>query len=840
MFSKKSGDLKEAKDAARGQIHVGRYIPFSVHTKPNVVKLTANGDLCATWKVHGISFETASVDQIAAAKRQLVNFLHSVRGTDQAEPTALWVHRVRRKVTDKLNGQFPSKFARDLNTKYYEHLGQKTMLLNELYVTLLLRPSAGATGAMKRMRSKSAESMAEFDRGTHERFETLCQQVGISLAKYGSERLGCYERTTSTGNKVTASSMLSFYKYLLTGVYEEVDLQQSGISQYLCDARIFAGDANGIVQVNHPSRRTFIGYLDLMDYPSMTEPGMNNCLFYGPYEFVETQSFSFNNKREGVEALKLQKNRLISGGEGSEEQIADMEDAMEDVRNGRVFMGEYHYTLGVYGSSAQVAQQNMAAARTALQEEVGYKVATVDVIPECAHFAQLPGNWTWRPREAKITSRNFACLAPMHNFDMGKRGGNPWGDAITILPTPAKQPYYLNLHQAVYGRNREGEKDAGNTFLCGMTGTGKSVLLGFLMSQITKVPGLRVLFFDKDRGAEILIRAHGGSYRQLLRGQPTGFNPFQWEPTASTMKFVEQLVMQCAKREGEDALPIEIENGLITAVRRVFSQPDKATRRISAILQHVGANSPIGERLGKWCRTDVRIGTNAWVLDNAQDTTDFSGHAIFGYDYTEFLGDEECGPIILSYILEAADTLINGAPFVYVMEEFAKMVASKSQTLVEFARDKQTTIRKLNGLGIFVTQSPSQVNQYPIGTTLREQCVTQIFLPNPGADAQDYVDGFKLSQTEFDTIKNLSPESRSFLVKQGDRSTVCTLDLYGFADELEVLTGTPESVQILDDVRRQLRTDDPDVWLQPFLDQLKAKKQQRSQTLTSTQSKDQS
>jgi len=831
MFKKKSGDLAESKALASSQIHVAKYIPFGAHTTPNVIKLRDNGDLCATWRLHGIPFETAAADQIAAAKRQLVNFLHSIRSTDQGEPTALWVHRVRRKVSDSLKGHSPSAFAQRLSDKYYDHLGRQTMLQNELYFTLVMRPTVTASGSVRKMRTRSAEAMNEFDQETHERFSSLCQQVTASLAKYGGVRLGTRQRVTTTGAQVTSSDLLSFYKFLLTGVFETVDLEETSIANYLCDARIFAGDTNGIVQVNHPQRKTFIGYLDLLDYPSMSEPGMNNCLFYGPYEFIETQSFSFSSKREGLETLKLQQNRLISGGEGSPEQINEMNAAMEDVRNGRVFIGEYHYTLGIQGETVEQTQKHMASARTALQEDVGYKVATVDVIPECAHFAQLPGNWAWRPRSARITSRNFACMAPMHNFDTGKRDGNPWGQAVTILQTPAKQPYYLNLHQTVYGRNRLGEKDPGNTFICGMTGTGKSVLLGFLMSQLTKVPGLRVLFFDKDRGAELLIRGHGGRYRQLMRGKPTGFNPFQWEPTESTVKFVEQLVMQCARRGPDDVLDIDVENGIIQAVRRVFSQPDKATRRISAILQHVGENSKIGERLGKWCRTATRTGSNAWVLDNEKDTTDFSGHSIFGFDYTEFLGDEEVGPIILSYILEAADTLIDGQPFVYVMEEFAKMVAAKSQTLVEFARDKQTTIRKLNGLGIFVTQSPSQVNQYPIGSTLREQCVTQIFLPNPGADYADYVDGFKLTDAEFESIKNLATDSRSFLVKQGDRSTVCTLNLYGFADELEILTGTPESVDICEQVRRDLRTDDPDVWMPVFWERLKAQKAQNSKAL---------
>ena len=35
----------------------------------------------------------------------------------------------------------------------------------------------------------------------------------------------------------------------------------------------------------------------------------------------------------------------------SEQQIADLDLAIEDVRNGRVFMGEYHYTLGVFGDT---------------------------------------------------------------------------------------------------------------------------------------------------------------------------------------------------------------------------------------------------------------------------------------------------------------------------------------------------------------------------------------------------------------------------------------------------------------------------------------------------------
>jgi type IV secretion system protein VirB4 len=130
----------------------------------------------------------------------------------------------------------------------------------------------------------------------------------------------------------------------------------------------------------------------------------------------------------------------------------------------------------------------------------------------------------------------------------------------------------------------------------------------------------------------------------------------------------------------------------------------------------------------------------------------------------------------------------------------------------DFARGKQKTIRKQNGLGVFVTQSPSDVLTHPIGKTMVEQSVTQIYLPNPRADRTDYVDGFKLTAAEFEIIKNLGEASRTFLVKQGKTSAICRFDLSGMTQALVVLSGTTETVALLDEIRDDVG-DEPDDWL---------------------------
>jgi type IV secretion system protein VirB4 len=794
----------QLKEATAAQVALGEYVPFGVHIQPDVIKLKRSGDMIATWRVAGISFETQDAADIAAAKEGLVNLLRSLGGGQ----FSLWSHKIRRQVKERLTGHYGNAFAARLDAEYSASFDRHRQMRTELYLTLVHRPGVGKVpnlfGNLFGLNRRSLEDIKAEDLDALDALCDAAKMVERALEAYRPRRLETYSR-----GDIAYSEMLGLFGYLVNGVWEEVPLRSTGIDQYLPSSRLHFGDNNGRLQIVHASGTRFVGFLDIQDYPKWTESGIGNTILYADYEYIETQSFSMLNRRDAQGALEQQRGQMHAAEDASETEISEITEALDDLVAGQIEVGEYHYSLAILTESQEALSRAISDARAVLQDQAGFKMSVVDVVPEAAWFAQLPGNWRLRPREAKLTSRNFAGLSPLHNFESGKRDGNPWGEAVALFRTPSGQPFYFNFHVSPAHRDATGEALPGNTFICGSTGSGKTVLQTALMAFASKYPGLRAVCFDKDRGMEIGIRALSGQYRALERGRPTGFNPFKLEASEDNIQFCERLVRLLAGGDVSARDEAEISH----AVRTVMSQHiGYDVRCLSLVLQNLSGvgDDTVSERLRKWQRGQ----TLGWVFDNAEDTLDFQKSRIFGFDYTDFLDDPEIRTPVMAYLLHVTEALIDGRPFVYVMEEFWKPLMDPHFS--EFALNKQKTIRKQNGLGIFVTQSPSDVLTHAIGRTMVEQSVTQIYLPNPRADRDDYVGGFKLTEAEFEVIRNLGEMSRTFLVKQGRTSAICRFDLTGMDEVLSIISGTTENVAALDAVRAEVG-DDPEQWLPVFL-----------------------
>jgi type IV secretion system protein VirB4 len=780
---------------------LARFVPFSSLVSPHDV-ITRGGDFLRVWRLDGVPFECADEHLIAERHEALCSLLRNLAGGQWA----VWTHRLHRLVSDELEHPREPGFARDLSIAYQARLGQHRMMSNELYLTLVYRPNVSRVSRALQSRQRSCDAIAAAQADALRVMEERSALVARVLRGFGPELLGVREER---GRRY--SEVAELLGYLVNGCWRSVPAAAGPLYRTLPTTRLsFGGDK---LELRQGDGTRYAALVDIKEYADAVQPGILNALLYEASEFIETQSFSILPRREAMRALELQRDQLIASEDVVASQVAEMDVALNELGDGQFCMGEYHYSLVVFGDDVADAGRRAAQAIGAVGEASSLQLSPVDLVADAAWFAQMPGNWQWRPRDAKLSSRAFAALAAGHNFARGKRNGNPWGEALALMRTPSGQPFYLNLHASPEGEDSADKKLPGNTLIIGSTGVGKTTLEMFLLTLTRKwSPAPRLVLFDLDRGCEIALRAFGGRYLALEAGKPTGCNPLQRDPTPARLQFWEQLIRTCIETPALPLMPSD-ERAIADAIKAVAMMPP-ALRRFSTVRQNLpktGENS-LYERLGRWCQG----GALGWVFDMADDRLgELCDARVIGFDTTEFLDLPEVRTPVMLYLLQVMEELVDGERLIYVISEFWK--ALDHPIFSDFTKQKQKTIRKQNGLGIFDTQSPSDVLRHPIGRTMVEQSVTKIFLANPEAVREEYVDGFGLSEAEYDIVRSLGAQGgRRFLVKQGHASAICELDLSGLDDFITVLSATTDNVALLDDIRAR-HGDDPFQWLPVLL-----------------------
>jgi type IV secretion system protein VirB4 len=779
-------------------------IPYRTHVSPHIVRTDA-GDYVQVFKLGGASFESED-DEVLNNWHERLNVLWR----NVASPnTALWVHVVRRREHVGTALAQNLGFAAALATKYSERLSTETLMVNELYLSVVYRPVAGtAPGLLARLASKSAPLAHRAQLvDAIDASEKLAQTLSSSLARYEPERLAVY----SQGRR-PFSAVLEFFGVLLNGEHQAVPLPRAPLNEVLAITRaIFGGEA---IEYRLPTRTRFGAVLGIKEYATPTTVGMYDALLSAPFEFVLTQSFVFLTKSSGQGLLQRQYNQMSNAGDFAVSQAEELKDALDALTSNEFVMGDHHFTLQILAEQLKTLNDDVARAR-ALLADTGVTTAREDLALEAAYWAQLPGCFSLRPRKAPITSRNFAAYTPFHNFPCGRATGNHWGVALALLITSARSPYYFSLH-ASDPRDPDGgsRKDTGHTFICGPTGSGKSVFIGFLVAMLSRQGATQVIF-DKDRGLEILVRALGGTYLPLKNGVPTGFNPLQLPPTATNVEFLKGWLRSLVR--GTSALSVREEADLDHALTGTLAL-ESPVRRLSRLIEFTDATRAEGiqARLARWCESTR--GDYAWVFDNPTDSLVglLAESAIFGVDVTDFLDHGLTRAPITLYLFHVIRQLLDSRRFVCWMDEFWKLLSDPA--FENFAKDGPKTWRKLNGVLCLATQSASDVLDSAISRTIIEQTPTKILFPNPDANSVEYVEGFGLSEREFKLIKEqLEPGSRQFLIKQGHYSVVCELNLKGFEAELKVISGRASTVEALQRIMTETGAN-PSRWLPRFLE----------------------
>jgi len=784
--------------ASRRERPVSSHVPYTRHVDEQTLR-TKEGLLLSVLKLEGFCFETADAAHINNKLEGRADILRSLGNSR----FAVYSHLVRREIKPELGGEFASDFAQELNRRYMALLAERRMFVNDTYLTIVRRPLQGKVGradglAGKFFGARTVEGDRSRESEDLRELRDAVTSIREVLQDYGARIL-----RIRTVEGTHYSEPLEFLVQLLNGaVSRKMRLPRMPLDAAIAMKRInFGRNPIEFVGAAHPSDSRYGAMLSVREYPAYTGPTMMDGLLKIQHEFVVTQSFAIVDRAATQQRIELVSRQVDMADQAGSIITEHLNDARDELLGSRSIFGFHHLSVMCLGDSMAEVERCTTAVGAALTDQSMIFVRE-DLNAEPTFWAQLPGNFAYIARAGLISSKNFAGFVSLHNFPSGRASGNHWGSAISLLETTSQTAYFFNFH----------ERDLGNFTVVGPSGSGKTVALSFLMAQAQRIrPHAKCVFFDKDRGAEIFIRALGGRYETLHPGTPSGFNPLMLPDTGPNREFLFQLFAFMLKRVDGRSLPPSEESVIRSAIAEtLLSEPEGRTLDAfrSLLRGRIRASEEdLVARLEKWVRPD-QLG---WLFNNRDDR--FAWSNVYGFDMTRVLDDPVTRTAALMYVFHRTDEFLTGEPALIFLDEGWRLL--EDPVFAHFIKDKMKTIRKLNGVIGFGTQSAADIVRSGSASTLIEQSATNLFFPNPKADYESYVGAFRLSEREMDWILRSDPQSRAFLIKHGRDSVIARIRLRGMEDLIKVLSGRVETVAELDRLRAEVG-DDPKAWLPIF------------------------
>ena len=802
--------IKLSKTAASREAYskkekpVSHFIPYKGHWNQNTI-LTKNNGLLQVVKVGGYSFETADDEDLDIRKSIRNSLLKNMASGN----ITLYFHTIRRRKPVMSKGvdysidptvRTAKDFISYLESEWQQKNSSEDSYFNELYVSILYEPDKEGAAIVEymltKLRQKSNKAVWENDmREMYENIQEMSTRVLNTLRDYDAYLLGI--RKTANGYYCEISEFLA--AIINCGDQSPMMVSRGSIDNYLPTNRLFFGARS--IEARGPRGKRYAGIVSVREYGPATSAGVFDGFLQMPFEFIMTQSFVFSNRTIAINKMQLQQNRMIQAQDKAVSQIAEISQALDMAMSGDIGFGEHHISLLCIDKDLKALENSLSMAAVELSN-CGMQPVRERVNMEPSYWGQLPGNSHYIVRKSTINTLNLSGFASMHNYPLGKISGNHWGDYVTVLDTTSGTPFYFNFHV----------RDVGHTLIIGPTGAGKTVLMNFLCAQAQKFRP-RMFFFDKDRGAEIFIRALDGIYTVIDPGKNCGFNPLQLPDNGENRSFLLDWLKTLVTSNNEtlDAEDIKLLTQAIDGNYRL----DKRDRKLSNIVPFLGMDGPgtLASRIGMWHSK----GSHAKIFDNEVDSIDLNLSRVFGFEMAELLKDPISLSPVLLYIFHRINISLDGSRTMLVLDEAWALI--DNPVFAPKIKDWLKVLRKLNTFVIFATQSVEDAAKSQISDTLIQQTATQIFLPNLKA-TDVYRKAFMLSQREYMLIKTTDPASRYFLIKQGVNAVIAKVNLSGMDNIINVLSGRAETVLLLDQIIAKYGAD-PKNWLPVFYEEVK-------------------
>lgn len=770
------------------------FIPYACHYSPDTL-LTKNGELLQIVKITG--FVSEEVGQKHQDLREQIRqaIANNVKNAD----FSLWFTTIRRKKSLDPGGEHPEGFSKKLNASWNDKHKWHEKYVNEVYIAIvhcgMSFKLASLSDVLNTLLFKKVYKKHEkYLNNANTRLTSVTNNILQSLSTLGARKL----TIVKAQDGAYYSQPLQFLSKIINLAETPIPVPISDISDYIASHKIAFGF--NTMQVSGALGTHFGTIFTIKNYFELPSEILDRFLQLDQ-EFIVTQSIDFENSKQTLKNFKQMKKILEVSRSDEFSEAIGLDAIVASDNKSETDYGNSQISIFLISETLEALEKNTKTVVSRLNE-IGIVATRRDLRMEECYWSQLPANFSFITRQLPINTAKIGGFASLYNFPAGKPEGNHWGVATTIFRTIFNTPYFFSFHV----------NDCGHTCLMGPKGSGKTVLMNFLLSEAQKfLP--KVFFFDQERASKVFIKSLNGYYTTIKPGEPNteyAFNPLQIPDSTENREFLKKWFMYLVYSVGK-AVNNQDKEFIAKLVDYIYQLPQEQ-RQLSIIAKAFGPTTQgsFGQAMMHW----YGKGKYAHLFDNERKSIVPFENRVHGFGMSYVVEDKFTLAPVLLYLFHRIEMALDGTPTIVVLDEAWNLV--NNQLFAHDLPDWLDRLKAKNAMVIFASENVNNASKSQITQTLTERIATQIFMPNSEAEecSDSYQQIWGLSESEFEILKEINTIDKEFMLRQEGKSIVAALNLSGMK-EVAVLSGGDKTVTIMEEVMAQ-KGGNPDDWLPAF------------------------